>query len=90
MKNNIKNKNTVPNERQILGAKIRAEAECFYIKKRRPYQGGYLVPPKEDLYNHLAKIFKRTPLDISYYMTYSRSCTHPWSDGACPDCPDYP
>ena len=75
-------------DRQILGAKIRAAAEAFIKKHQKPYMGGYEIPTNKEKYEHLSKLFGLSPLEISYFMTYSRVCTHEWSEGACPSCPD--
>jgi len=78
----------VPSEKQILGCKIRAAEEAFYKKHRKPYEGGWIVPDNEKKYKHLSKLFGMPPHEISYFLTYSRSCTHSWSEGACADCPE--
>jgi len=78
----------MPSNRQIFGAKIRAEEEKYYLKHRKLCDGGYLVPSHKEKLNHLAKKFVLTPVEISYFLTYSRKCTHSWSTGACDACPD--
>jgi hypothetical protein len=74
-------------ERQIVGAKIRAADEEYINKHRKPLGGGYEVPSNKERYEYLAKKFGLPVTEISYFMTYSRQCTHPWSAGACPQCP---
>jgi len=77
-------------ERQVLGAKIRAEKEKYEAKVRRRVSGGWEFAKghRERLYAHLAKKFGMDPNDVQYFLTWSRSCDHPWSAGACPMCPD--
>ncbi len=77
----------MPTERQILGAKIRAEAERYVNQHRRPCQGGHEVPSNEERNAAVGKKFGLSALDVSYFMTYSRYCAHPWSKGACDKCP---
>lgn len=79
--------NEKPSEKQILGAKIRAEEEAFYLANRKPYKGGWDIPPATEKLAHLSRIFEMPPHEISYFLTWSRSCTHKWSDGACIECP---
>lgn len=78
-----------PTPRQILGALVRAEEERWTKKHRKPYQkgGGWLVPPRAERDAHLGKMFGLSPHEISQFFTYSRYCTHAWSDGACAQCP---
>ena len=78
-----------PTERQVLGAKIRAAAEEWEEKHRQKFHaGGWILPPMEVRNGHLASRFGMTPREISRFMTWSRNCTHPWSEGACPRCPE--
>ena len=82
----------MPTERQILGAKIRAAEEEWHLKTRKPYgskknPSGWIIPPREERDLYLAEMFGLDPQDISPFFTYSRSCTHPWSAGACDKCP---
>lgn len=79
----------MPTEQQILGAKIRAEAEAFDLKHRKPWMrgGGWIVPSTQERNEHLSRVFGLHPREFSRYMTYSRYCTHKWSEGACDDCP---
>jgi hypothetical protein len=77
----------MPTERQILGAKIRAEKDRYVRKHQKPHMGGYLVPENAEVDEHLAKKFGLPTLEIRYFMTWSRRCDHPWSAGACDDCP---
>ena len=76
-----------PTPRQILGAKIRAAAEAWEIKHRRKEAGGWILPEREKRDRYLARKFSLPVSEIPYFMTWSRTCTHPWSDGACPLCP---
>lgn len=85
---NTTEKKRKPNAHQILGAKIRAAEEAFVKKHRRKYGGGWEIPSREDTYAYLSKLFGLPPHEISYFFTYSCYCDHPWSAGACPDCPD--
>lgn len=73
---------------QQLGAEIRAYAEVQEKKHSRPYMGGRLMLlSQEKLYAKVAKKFGLPYNEVSRYFTWSRSCTHPWSAGACEDCP---
>lgn len=74
-------------ENQVLGAQIRAEEEFYVLKRRKAYKGGWLVPSRGQVYTHLSEMFGLSKHEISRYLTYSRSCTHPWKDGACLKCP---
>ncbi len=74
--------------RQILGAKIRAASEAWLKQQQKPYKGGYEIPTNQERYAYLSKVFGLSPVEISYFFTYSRNCTHEWSEGACPSCPD--
>lgn len=78
-----------PSSLQILSAKVRAAREKYEKKHRVPYEGGYIVPSNMECYRHLSAIFGMTPVEISYFFTYSRTaeCTHSWSAGACIHCP---
>lgn len=76
-----------PDEFQKRAAKVRAVSEAYYKKHRKPYLGGYLVPSSEKVYKVIAKITGETVRAVNFCMTYSRSCAHPWSKGACADCP---
>jgi len=77
----------MPTANQILGAKIRAEAERYKAKHSKPYMGGYEVPSNKETLSHLSNVFGLSTHEISLYLTYSRQCTHPWSAGACSECP---
>jgi hypothetical protein len=77
----------VPTSNQILGARIRAEQERYWAQHRKPYMGGYTGPSREVTLAHLSRVFGLTPHEVSGHLTYSRQCTHPWSDGACEQCP---
>lgn len=77
-----------PTERQVLGAKIRAAEEAFVLKHRKPCAGGFNVPSRKAVYGHLAKMFQMSSVEVSYFLSYSRSCTHKWSEGACVGCPE--
>lgn len=76
-----------PTERQILGAKIRAASEDFERAHRKPYRGGFEIPNREQRLRHLSGLFEIPPHEISIFLTWSRTCTHPWSSGACEKCP---
>ena len=80
----------MPTERQVLGAKILAAKEAFVDQHKKPWGkggGGWLVPSTEDRYAYLSEKFGLMPRTLSFFMTYSRSCEHPWSEGACAKCP---
>ena len=77
----------MPTERQLLGSQIRAAEEAWTLRHRKPYMGGFLVPPREEKYRYLSEEFGLSPYEISYFLVWSRSCSHPWSDGACEGCP---
>jgi len=75
-----------------FAAKVRAAGDALQAKHRRPskeFPGGYEVLPNEKLYAILGKQFGLPAHQIGRYFTYSRNgiCTHPWSAGACKDCP---
>jgi len=76
-----------PTPSQTLGAQIRAEEERWTKTHRKPYKGGWLIPPKAERDMHLSQMFGLTPHEVSLFLTYSRYCTHRWSDGACVRCP---
>jgi hypothetical protein len=73
---------------QILGAKIRAAEEEFVVANAKPYGGGFIVPSREEKLQYLSNVFGISTTEISYFLTWSRSCTHPWSAGACEKCPE--
>jgi len=75
---------------QILGAEIRAAREAWELKHRKrggKNEGWWILPPSEKRYKYLSKKFGLTPYQLKFFFTYARSCTHEWSEGACPDCP---
>jgi hypothetical protein len=74
-------------QNQILGCKIRAAEEKFYKKHRKRFEGGWIVPTSKKKLKFLSKKFNMSILDISYFLSYSRSCTHSWKKGACELCP---
>lgn len=79
-----------PTERQILGAKVRAEAEKYEAKNRKKVRGGGWELPagyREKRNEHLARKFNLDPHEARRFLTWSRSCTHSWSEGACHLCP---
>lgn len=76
-----------PTEAQILGARVRAARDSYELEHRKPYGGGWEIPPNKEVYAHLSRMFGLTPVEVSYFMTYSRSCTHEWAEGACYLCP---
>jgi len=78
----------MPSEKQILGSKIRAAYESYFDSNKTPCRGGFLVPSTSQCLNHLSKLFGMKPVEIGYFLTYARYCTHPWSDGACDKCPE--
>lgn len=81
----------MPSEKQILGARIRAANEAYVLANRKPYngqRGSWVVPSSEERNRYLSEMFDMPPREVSYYLTYSRSCTHAWSEGACDRCPD--
>jgi hypothetical protein len=69
-------------------AKVRAFKETLEKKHSRPYQGGReILITRDELYAAVEKKFSIPRDQVSYYFTWSRSCTHPWSKGACENCP---
>lgn len=78
----------MPTAKQILGAQIRAAGEDFINKRKKPKSGGFSVPFNKDKYKHLAEMFGMSPVDVSYFFTFSRYCDHEWSEGACDKCPE--
>lgn len=77
----------MPTERQILGCKIRAALEEFHEARKKPEGGGFLLPSRKERDEYLSEMFGMPPVEIRYFLTYSCKCDHPWSDGACDDCP---
>jgi len=77
-----------PSERQQLGCRIRAAQEAFIKDHRTPCGGGWSVPDRDIVYEHLSKLFGIPKAEVGYFMTYSRYCTHPWDAGACIKCPE--
>ncbi len=77
-----------PDEYQVRAAKVRAAIEAYEKKHRKPYAGGWEYPTSEKIYKAVAKITGESVYAISFITTYSRTCEHPWSKGACPKCPD--
>jgi hypothetical protein len=77
----------MPTDRQILGAKVRAAREAYEKKHGKPSGGGLLIPSRAVVYDHLSKKFGIPPYELSFFFTYSRACTHKWSEGACDQCP---
>ena len=77
-----------PTHLQVLACQIRAEREAYEDKHKKPYRGGgFTVPLREDIYKHLSTKFGLPVENISYFFTYTRHCTHKWSEGACHKCP---
>ena len=74
-------------EDQILGCKVRAEEERYVNARRKPLAGGFEVPPRSQVREHLSGVFGLSAVELSYYFTFTRTCRHPWSAGACPLCP---
>jgi hypothetical protein len=78
--------NTKPSKAQILAAAIRLERQVYEEKHRTPCGGGWLVPSTKEVYNHLSEVFGLSTYELSFYFTYSRTCTHSWKT-ACHLCP---
>lgn len=79
-----------PTELQILGAKVRAEAEKYEVKNRKKVRGGgweLSAGYWEKRNAHLARKFNLDPHEARRFLTWSRPCTHSWSEGACHLCP---
>ena len=76
-----------PTSGQVIAARVRAAVEAYEKKHRKPCEGGWEVPPRETMYRAVAKETGVRVGAISFCLTYSRSCTHSWSEGACPRCP---
>jgi len=74
---------------QILGAEIRAAEEQYVIKHRVAHKGGWIVPCREEVHEYLSEIFGIPAERIKFFFTYSRQCNHPWSEGACEECPKH-
>ena len=66
-----------PTFNQRLAAKVRALEPKLE----------YWYPKREECYAAIARELGLPKDSISYCFSYSRKCTHPWSDGACKDCP---
>ena len=79
-----------PTERQVFGAKVRDEAEKYEAKHRRRVSGGWELPAGffERRDAHLARKFGLDLYEARRFLTWSRNCTHPWSEGACYLCPE--
>jgi hypothetical protein len=75
-----------PSEAQVLAAAIRLERQRYEEKHRIPCSGGWLVPSNKEVYKHLSEVFGLEPNKLSFYFTYSRTCTHSW-ETACHLCP---
>jgi hypothetical protein len=71
-------------------ANVRAYKEKLEAKHSRPYAGGReILISSEEVHKQISDKFGIVPShEVSRYFTYSRSCTHPWSAGACKDCPE--
>jgi len=82
---------TTPSKGKQLAAQVRAAREKLEAKYRRPckeFKGSFEIHiTREEVYARLGKQFGIPPNEIDRYFTFSRSCTHPWSAGACKDCP---
>ncbi len=78
----------MPTEKQILGAKIRAAGDKFIKERKKPCVGGFIVPSNRDKNAFIANMFCMSPVEVSYFFTYSRYCDHPWASGACDRCPE--
>jgi hypothetical protein len=76
-----------PTPLQVLAAQIRAAREAYEKANRKRCGGGWEVPSNKENYDHLAGIFGLTPVEVSYFFTYSRICHHTWKSGACHLCP---
>jgi len=76
-----------PTHSQILAAKVRAAVDAYVKKHRKPHMGGYLVPNRDTIYSAVSKKLGVRKEAISVCMSYSRYCDHPWSRGACSECP---
>jgi hypothetical protein len=65
-----------PNPREILEAKVRD-----YLEKHRPSLWDERVRAR------LSKKFGVPPHEFRFIGTYSRYCTHEFSEGPCQECP---
>jgi hypothetical protein len=79
-----------PTKSQIFGAKVRSDREAYERKHSKPYKGGRLVPSRGNVLKYLSEKYNICPIELERLFTYSRECTHPWNEGACPRCPDIP
>lgn len=61
--------------------------KAYGMRHRKAYMGGWEMPPRDKVYSWLSKKFNIPFADVCYYFTYSRTCTHGWNEGACPECP---
>ena len=78
----------VPNARQVMGARVRAAVELWKEKFGKRTSYGYEYPPRRHRDEWVSQFCACDARDVTYYLTFTRRCTHPWSDGACVDCPD--
>ena len=76
-----------PSPAQIFAARVRAAAEAYTEKKKKPLGGGFSVPPRKEVYAHVSREVGVAEQNVGFFLTYSRQCTHPWSAGACHLCP---
>lgn len=80
----------MPSPIQIVGAQIRHEVERFELSHRRRVSDGVyeLSVDRENYYSDIGEKYGMSWIDVTYFMTYSRYCSHSWSNGACDDCPE--
>ncbi len=79
---------STPSPRQVLGCKVRAAREAYEHARRKPLGGGWELPSREETYAYLTAEFGLSARELSPFFTYACACTHPWSAGACPKCPE--
>lgn len=75
--------------KMVLDCKIRDRLETIKLKHSKPYTGGRIYSKSRN--EILREVAEEFGVDLLYCMynitTYSRSCTHSWSDGPCIYCP---
>lgn len=79
----------MPTVNQKFAAAVRAFHEKKLKKTERPVKGFkdcFEIDPEKAKKKTAGK-FGLTPSEVSYFLTFSRNCDHPWSQGACDECP---
>ena len=76
-----------PTERQVLGARVRAAFDQWILDHGTPGEGGVHLPSRQERDAYLCNLFDMEVHEVHQFLTYSRKCDHPWSEGACSKCP---